>query len=190
MEVFYHKNSESDIWNDFKGGDRDAFNLIYYHYAELLLNNAYKFTSDRALAEDCLQELFIDLWRTREKLATPLSIKFYLLQSLRRRIVRKLKYQHKHIFFVANLSEIKGISEYKFSIETKLINSEDKTHLNHKLKKLIDNLSNLQREVIYHRFYNELSMDQISQVMDIPKKSVYNAMSNGISALRKAFIMR
>lgn len=187
LEISYHRDRESDIWNNFKSGDRDAFNLIYYRYAEILLNHAYKVTSDKPLAEDCLQELFVDLWSTRRNLTTPKSVKHYLLQSFRRRIVRKLKYRDKKLSFVGNVAKIKEDKNFAFSIETKLIVSEDKENLEQELRKRIDGLSDLQREVIYHRFFNELSIDEIAILMNLPKKSVYNALANGISALRKAF---
>jgi RNA polymerase sigma factor (sigma-70 family) len=82
---------------------------------------------------------------------------------------------------------LKGIDNFSFSIETHLIRAEEQVHQEKNLKQQLDKLSSVQREVIFHRFFGGLSIDDIAKMMELPKKSIYNALAKGISSLRKAF---
>lgn len=177
---------DSEIWNKFKSGDRQAFDRLYQSFAKSLLVYANKFTIDRQLAEDCLQELFIDLWRTRTRLATPKSVKYYLMWSYRRRIMAELNQRQKHLF-VEDPSKVISPKRLKFSVE--ILHQKD-DQKNNQLRNAIESLSSLQREVIYLRFYNGLSISEIASVIDVSKKSVYNAMAKAVVALRKSFTLK
>ena len=81
---------EMALWRAFKSGDQAAFARMYQCYSRVLYGYGFRVTHDAALIEDCIQDLFIELWRTRENLSDTTSIKFYLFRSLRRRISRTI----------------------------------------------------------------------------------------------------
>lgn len=73
-----------------KGGDQLAFAQIVRFFTPQLANRAYRFTRDRADAQDLLQDLFTDLWERRETLVINTSLQSYLYVSLKRRFLRKV----------------------------------------------------------------------------------------------------
>ena len=81
-------NNDLDIWRNLKRGDKRALESIYREHASALLKYGRKFVADGQLVEDCLQDLFIDIWQKRQNLSDTDSIKKYLLVSLRRLIIR------------------------------------------------------------------------------------------------------
>ena len=78
------------VWNAFKSGDRKALDYIFNKYVKLLYAYGGKITKDQDLVEDCIQDLFVELWQRRHSLSEVTHIKYYLLKSLRRRVARKL----------------------------------------------------------------------------------------------------
>ena len=56
------------ILKKFVDGDNEALTSLYYDFFDLLLNFGLKYSLDQSLVEDCIQNLFVDLLRKREKL--------------------------------------------------------------------------------------------------------------------------
>jgi DNA-directed RNA polymerase specialized sigma24 family protein len=84
-------DAESAYWIAFKEGSRPALNFIFERYATLLYSYGASITKDSALVADCIQDIFFELWNKRESVAGDVKfIKFYLIKSLRRKIVRRL----------------------------------------------------------------------------------------------------
>ena len=55
--------SDIVIWSELRQGSESAFRDIYLHYVNLLYNYGFKFTSDKQITEDCIQEVFMDIFR-------------------------------------------------------------------------------------------------------------------------------
>ncbi|WAC40385.1 RNA polymerase sigma factor [Pedobacter sp. SL55] len=49
----------------------------------------------------------------------------------------------------------------------------------------LNSLSFRQREVMYLRYYQDMSFDEISQIMEIPKKTAYNIVFIALDVLKK-----
>ena len=71
---------EAGIWNDFLSGDDSALSYIYRCYANSLFNYGKQF-ADTEVVQDCIQDLFYDLIKSRKKLAKGVSIKAYLFRA-------------------------------------------------------------------------------------------------------------
>ena len=94
-EKNYHLDKE--IWNAFKGGSLTAYKLIYEKHIDLLFNYGNKITQHSELVEDCMQDLFVDLWIKKSKFGIVLNIKAYLFISFRRRLLDGLNKRKKRI---------------------------------------------------------------------------------------------
>ena len=68
--------NDRELWDSFKAGDDRAFSQIYETYADLLFSYGMRFTSNREIVRDTLQELFIKLYKNRKNLSTTDHIKF------------------------------------------------------------------------------------------------------------------
>jgi RNA polymerase sigma factor (sigma-70 family) len=171
------------LWNRFLDGDQDAFaDLMRLHYKDLY-NFATRFTPDEALIKDCLQELFLTLWKNRTTINETSFVKFYLLRSLRRKLFRHLSRQKKSI----------GYTEFQFetlfrsspSVENKIVREESRLELSLRVKKLLSNLSKRQQEIIYLRFYMDADIEEIAEIMSLNRQSVYNLFHDALKKLKK-----
>jgi RNA polymerase sigma factor (sigma-70 family) len=171
------------MWNDFRKGSLEAFNAIYHNYIRLLYNYGSKITPDSSMVEDCIQDLFIELWQKRQVLSETTSIKFYLFKSLNRNIVRKLE-NEKRISIKRNLSESYHF-EVAFSHEFHLMTMQIDQEQQENLDKALQTLTSRQKEAIFLKYYEKLSFEEVSVLMAINVKATYKLVTRAIEMLRK-----
>ncbi|HEY4064936.1 MAG TPA: sigma-70 family RNA polymerase sigma factor [Puia sp.] len=171
------------LWNQFRNGNADAFgDLIRVHYQDLY-HYGTRFTKDRELVKDCLQDLFLELWTNRLTISETSFVKYYLLKSLRRKLERKIG-RSRH---TASWDELhfETLFSGSPSIETNIIREEHLTELSRKMRKALAGLSRRQQEVIYLRFYVDADIEEIAEIMSLNRQSVYNLLHDALKKLKK-----
>jgi RNA polymerase sigma-70 factor (ECF subfamily) len=97
--VYIAHTTEADLWRQFKEGDKRAFSKIYHLYYQDLYTYGLKVTADPEVTEDCIQDLFLVLWNSRERVSYVQSAKAYLFKSFRGRLFKQLKKTKKYSLF-------------------------------------------------------------------------------------------
>lgn len=173
--------TDPEIWTSLKAGQQSALESIYNTHIDYLLQYGTRFTKDELLVEDCVHDLFIDLWKNRNGLGMTNSIRAYLLVALRRSIIKKVQKKLKH-------ESGKTPDEYDFkaeiAIDEMIIAAELSKEQLQQLQNAMDNLSKRQREVLYLKYYQEIPYDEICEIMEISYQSVRNLVANSIRTLR------
>jgi RNA polymerase sigma factor (sigma-70 family) len=177
-----HTNQQM-LWQDFKKGDRHAFNTLLQQYYPRLLNYGVRLVSDTLFVEDTLQDLFMELWQKRAGLGDVQNINAYLVSSFRRRLLRE-KEKNNRLGIVSELSDNYDF-HVQFDIETQLIGIEQESETHDTLKKHLDKLTKRQREAIYLRFYQGLEYVDIAQIMAINQHSAVNLVYDALRLLRQ-----
>ncbi len=180
-----HYNPEQQIWLAFQRGDEQAYSALYTTYFVQLFRYGKKFTHDIAMIEDCIQDLYVNLWKSRENLGIPESVKNYLFKSLRFAIFKKLKSKDD------SNSDENGLDEYSkevtISQEAFLIHEIEEGERKIKIDKALSNLPKRQREAIFLKFYSEMTYQEIADLMEISVQAVYNLISKSLLQLQKDF---
>ena len=78
------------LWESFRKGDKEAFAALFREHYKPLYRFGNKFTNDTELLEDCIQELFVELWQAKSQ-APVLSVKAYLLKSLKYKLLKAFR---------------------------------------------------------------------------------------------------
>jgi len=174
--------SDEQKWEAFKAGDREVFEQIFRAHIKVLYKYGSRFTSNAPLVEDCIQDLFIDLWQKKNTLGSTDSIKRYLLGALRRRIIRKLARQAPED---SPLEEDRYNFELVLNIEDELIAEEQNSSQQSALNSAILQLSKRQREVVYLKYFQHLSYEEIAEVMHISYQAARNLVYQTLKALKQ-----
>lgn len=176
---------EKEIWNKLRSGDTDALEIIYRRYFSDLYQYGKRFTKDQATVEDNIQEMFVDIWNTRERLSETNAIKPYLFVTLKRRIFLSLKKGKK-------ISE-KEIDDLDFdaelAIDQLIVNQETKIEQCDALRSAYSHLSARQKEILYLKYYSDMSYEEISEIMELNYQSARNLVSRAILKLSKQMIL-
>lgn len=173
-----------DVWLKFTEGDDDALSSIYFEFFDLLLNFGMKYSSDRFLVEDCIQNLFVDLLKNRHQQKTVHNLRFYLTKALRNQMLyenRKTKNQ----IPVEEQTETEFTITY--SIENSLIAMEtDEMHLRF-LKIIMEDLTARQKEALYLKFNCGFDYKQISELMQISVESARTMVYRTLKSIKETF---
>lgn len=173
--------SDKEWWAALQAGEEDALAHIYTTYIDDLLQYGQRFSQDVLLVEDCIQELFVQLWKKRSNLGETSSIRAYLLVALRRSIFRAVKKKMQHI---SNKSPEDYDFQAELAVEDMIIAEEVSKEQSEQLAAAFEELSKRQREVLYLRFYQEMDYEDICEIMDLGYQSVRNLVSAAINRLR------
>lgn len=185
-ELHLSKKDEKVVWQDFLAGDQAAISYIYRNYARNLYNYGRQYTKHE-IVMDCIQDLFYDLIRLRKNLKSVNSLKAYLYASLRRKIFRQTQKLKNEI--EQSLSE----EQNSFKIAQLADDSQLHEQLDRDNKKILEAACNKlpprQREIILLYFFEEMSYQDISQVMNFGDvTSARTLVHRAITSLRKKLI--
>lgn len=178
-----NKNLDCLLWEKAKTGNQKAFEELYIKYTPELYSYGRIFSDDSELVKDCIQDVFSNILRKIDTLKTPENIKYYLLLSVKNQLFmefRRLRFNSG--IDVANLEFEAEHIEYGMQTNNEL--DERKVY---KLKKLINGLPSRQKEILYYRYFQELSIKEISTLMDIKYQSAQNLIQRSLEKLRKSF---
>ncbi|MBF4491083.1 sigma-70 family RNA polymerase sigma factor [Flavobacterium sp. JLP] len=171
------------LWNNVKEGDEKSFSVLFErHYADLVsYGNSLSPYAEKV--QDCIQDVFTDIWVYRNSLQASVIVKAYLLSSVRKRIARL--YERDHIFRkTTSTDSIAFLLE--FSVEHELIADDEiaKEKVIH-LNKLLNELPSRQKEALYLRYHQGLTVEQIAEMLDVNYQSASNLLHRGLLSLRR-----
>jgi len=171
-------------WLLFKQGDQGAFERIYQELVDDLYAYGKKFSKDNKLVEDCIQDMFLDLWDKRIRLGETNNVKAYLFVTLRRRIIKTLKRGS-----VVSLVDEVEVFQAELSIDLILEQIEMKKENGIKLKNAFDSLTKKQQHILYLKFYQSFNNHEIAEMLKINYQSARNALNRALTQLKKNILL-
>jgi len=176
-------SEESEVWSKFKNGDEEAFQFLFKKHYAMLFNYGRKLFPKNDDLDDILQELFLKLWGKRATLSEVVSVKAYLIKSFRRLALDHLKKARKYTH--TNEHYEYGIT---LSVEDMVISEEIGNEQKNRLKSSIERLTKRQKEIIYLRFYEGLSYEEIESIIQINYQTIRNCVYEAIKVLKKELL--
>jgi RNA polymerase sigma factor (sigma-70 family) len=177
------KDELNNMWNKFRlNGSQEALSLIYYDHFDFLYEYALRFTSDRNLVEDCIQNIFGKLLKKRNKLGPVSNLHYYLLQILRRELFDQLQ-KKKRMTFVGEIYD--HFDQFCYNKIEDQINSEERERMVQLVYKIIAKLGPKQQEIIYLRFNQDLDYPEIAKILNISVDSCYKSIYRSIKFIKE-----
>ena len=173
-------STDIDLWNSFKAGDREAFGQLFKRHYSALCQYGVKLCTDPMVVEDCIQELFVELWQNKSGVRVH-SVKAYLLTSVKYKLFKF----HRENPPGGSLDEMKNNSGFQLGHDNFIIDREDDRKRADTLLGALNQLPSRQKEIIYLRIYQGLGYEEISEVMGINYQVARNLFSQSIKSLRK-----
>lgn len=179
--------SDSILWDQLKNGEKSGLEGIYVKFSPDLFSYGMAIKCNRSFVKDCIQELFIDLWKYKNSLKDTDNVKLYLFRSLSNKIFKEVSREKKRC-------EEDGVfsNEYIFlegSAEDRLILIQGNEKIQLKLRKALDVLPARQRQVIQHLFFENHAYEETSKIMGINIESIYTLAWKAIRSLKKSILL-
>ncbi len=175
--------NDAELFAKMKAGNEEALATLFIRHYEHLKHFGNKIIPDSSLVEDCIQELFIYLFESHERLGNVKLVKAYLFRSLRRRLVEKAQKERRRKEGYAN--EFLKETDILFSPADLFLEKESQQRLYRTLARDLNQLPWRQREAIYLRYHNGLSTKEIAEVMGIANQTVLNTLHQALTRIRK-----
>jgi RNA polymerase sigma-70 factor (ECF subfamily) len=173
------KPTDEDLIERFQDGDLYAFDLIVKRYKNQLMNFVYRFLGNSEEAEDLVQETFLRVYRNRrayQKVAKFSTWIYTIAGNLAKTELRKRK--RRKFFSISDL----GYNEKDYDISDEAYNPEKDVDSRMKeeiIHREINLLSPKFRQVILLRDVQQLSYEEISQIVKIPLGTVKSRVNRG-----------
>jgi RNA polymerase sigma factor (sigma-70 family) len=175
---------QTDLWDNMIRGNRDSFLAIYETHYQALFAYGFSLSANRELTKDCIQELFIEIWKTREKLNKKVSnVRSYLFTWLRRNIFHEISRlsgeQNIYNQFESSLTNILPYEDLLIAFQQ---TEEDRCNLQSAMK----SLSKSQLEIIRLKFFDNLSYAEIATKTSLSIRTIYNLIYEALKHLRES----
>lgn len=158
-------------------GDKNAFGYLYDRYYEKLVWYAKGFINDCQIAEDIVQEVFIKIIEKPERFEKDKKFSTWVYTvtgNIAKNTIRNQQNQNRILSEKTKADDI-----YEPLAEAGL----DRKKLGEALQNILKTLSDKERSLYILRYDEELSIKEISEILDMPEGSV----KSGIFYLLKKF---
>lgn len=172
------------LWTRFKAGDEQAFNQLARMHYWILFNHATRYTKNRELIKDCIQELMLELWYRRARVVDTPCVTLYFMKAFRNNLFRLLKKENNREAPLDEWELAGALLTDGRTYETDLVRAELLSENEGRLQAVINRLPARQKEVIRLKFYEGMSNETIAQVMAVERQTVANFLYRALGTLR------
>tara|TARA_Y100001933_G_scaffold258676_1_gene307108 strand:- start:2557 stop:3090 length:534 start_codon:yes stop_codon:yes gene_type:complete len=161
-----------------KEGNELAYQVLFDRLWERMYMLAFGMLQDREVAKDVIQEVWIDLWERKHKIENR-NIEAFLLQATRFQVYKLLR-DSKTVKLSQEILDglqLPGSND----VMSDIIAKESRS----KIDNVVENLPPKCYQVFVLSRYRGLGNSEISQLLNISKRTVETHVSNALSKIKK-----
>lgn len=172
--------SDEELAMQLQDGSEDALEQIVNRYHRPIYAFVLRMCGDYHTTLDIVQEIFIKMCKGIKYYRSGLPFRpwLYSIASNAYKDYRKRAYTRK---VIPGLEETECLSVNDITPEDACIKDYEKT----RLIEAINSLGDIYRETLILRYYEELKLEEIAVILNIPTGTVKSRLSNGLSQLRQ-----
>lgn len=171
-------NSDEQLMSSLQNGDESAFTILYERYSNRILYFMFKMLkNDEARAQDFTQDVFIKVIEKADQFDLNRNFKTWIFT---------IAANHCKNYFRSNklMVDIES-SEVSISFSNRIEESFDQSEFREKLNIEVDKLSYNFKETFILRYFEDLKLKEISEVMGCPVGTVKSRLNHVTQVLAK-----
>jgi len=172
-----------ELVNRCRQGDLDAFNMLYNNYSKKSLRITYLIVGNKNIAEDIVQEAFYECYRSIKKLRNPELFDAWFNKLLMRICWRMSTKERSSV-----CDSLDETYNEKIDSHTAVIDPFENFHINVAVRKAINKLDTPLRTTIILFYYNDMSIKEISKVLNCMQGTVKSRLHNARKYIEKELI--
>lgn len=157
-----------------------AFDRIYELYSHKLFSFVYGILKNDAESEDIVQEVFIKLWESRDKLGDYKLLNSYIFTIAYNNAIDLIRKRVNNVKYLDHLKSSSVVQE-----NSSVISEIEFDELSHHAEKLIKNLPERQKQVYQLHREKGMSYSEIAEQLGISKNTVENHMAKALKYLHQ-----
>ncbi len=163
-------------------GDEQALDRLYRSHGRVALNVAFRVLRDSSLAEDAVQEGFLDLWRTADRFDPQRSsVRSWLCVLVHRRAVDLVRRE----------ASRRALDERQPPPPAESFTAEEIIFLRYdrrRIQKVLADLPGPQRQLLELAYWGGLTQSQLATRFELPLGTVKSRMFSALEDLRVALV--
>jgi RNA polymerase sigma-70 factor (ECF subfamily) len=159
-------------------GDKHAMRALYARHNVRVYRFILRLTNDASLAEDLVSEVFLGAWRRAGGFKSKSQVSTWLLAIARNKALSALSHRRDQQLDddMAN-----SIADPADNVET-TIEAQDRSAI---IQKCLSQLSSQHREVIDLIYYHEKTVEEVAEIIQVPKNTVKTRMFYARKSMEK-----
>ena len=172
------KPSDSSLFTQAKSGNRLAFNTLIERHWKALYQVGFKVLQNDDATQDLIQDVFLRLWEKREDLKIN-HVKAYMEKATHYEALKRLKTQG---FTESDEEILASLPSLNQNIDDLLSYSEKRNEI----ISIVEKLPKRQKEIFYMSRFEDLSNEEIANLLSLSKSTVEKQITNALKVLRVA----
>lgn len=178
--------SDVQLMLEVKAGDDSSFELLLRKYRTPLVNFLYRMVRDSATAEDLAQEVFLRVYRARQKYAPSAKFTTWLFRiatNLALNSIRDARYRQMEVSIDVPAEEDQTpleIPAKEIPADQSLV-ERDRAAL---IRRAVESLPEKQRAAVLLHKYEEMDYAEIASVLDCSESALKSLLFHAYEALR------
>jgi RNA polymerase sigma factor (sigma-70 family) len=175
------QSTDEELVDQIRQGDEEAYRLLIERHKPYIYTLVYRMVEHRETAEDLTQDVFIKLYRSLVHFRGDAKFTTWLYR-LTTNLVTDYRRAQRRRPYEAILDKMKNwLSNRNEEPEAKALLKEERQTVQHLLAELPDKY----RLIIYLYHYKQLSYQEISNVTQLPLKTIETRLYRGKSLLKQ-----
>ena len=172
---------ENRLVKQFQSGDASAFELIMKHYEPYVLGLAARMTGDRATAEDICQEVFMKVLKGLRRFREGSTLKTWIFRIAHNTVVDHVRSNKNR---EETLDEPEAEPKQDDTESSPLMALADE-QLRLEITKSMKTLQPQAREIVHLFYWDQLSVGEISEALQLPAGTVKTHLFRARKQLRE-----
>lgn len=166
---------EKTLFKLVAAGDQAAFSELFYEWHPFLASHIFRIIESKPVTEEIVQDVFLKIWETREKLSGILNFRGYLLTISKNMAINALQKKAREFRILE-----------KYAKESSVVEEIDPDAAYYSLiDEAIDYLSPRQKEIYLLHRHRRMTYQEIADHLGIGKESVKTHLQLAVSAISK-----
>ena len=181
----YLKDDDVELLLRFKYGDISSYEELLDKYQSPIINFLYRITGDKTEAEDLAQEVFLKVYNSRVKYTPRAKFSTWIYTIAKNTALNEIR-RKKGIFhlFKKDLNKEGAEEEIPDNRNPSVLNELEKKDVEKIVKNEINSLPQNQKITVILSKYDNLSYEEIAQVMNCSVSSVKSLLNRAKISLK------
>jgi RNA polymerase sigma-70 factor, ECF subfamily len=169
---------DAGLWAQLRRGDEHAMSIVFDRYSKVVYSVALRVLRDPASAEDILQEVFIELWRSPDGFsATRGNLGGWLALVARNRSIEALRRKR----------PVEPVGDMMLAAPYDVADEGERNVLVDRARGVLFRLPAEQRKILEMAFFDGLNHAEIAEMTGDGAGTVKTRIGSALMALRRAF---
>jgi RNA polymerase sigma-70 factor (ECF subfamily) len=177
----FQQMTDEEIIGRVRGGETRMFGELVQRYQDPVFGMALRFVGGRGDAEDIAQEAFLRVYRGLEAFKGESKFSTWLYRITFNLCADWLRRNRRAGRRAAAIEEAAEVADGRVNLEEGVLESESRD----RLRSALDGLDERYRSVVVLLYYQKMSYEQISAVLDLPVKTVETRLYRARKLLRE-----